>query len=104
MLCSRFKQSLNMKTTQDNIPTEDNIAPGETIELETRFGRLSRGKCWGKFYPGKTRESGDFEWVEKNGGTLYLTGSGFYVVGSSDGFSRSAKSSFVLGAKELTAS
>lgn len=90
----------------ENTPSQASIAAGETVELNTRFGGLSRGKCWGKFYPGKTRATGDFEWVEKSsGGTLYLTGPGYYVVGSNDGFNRQARGEFHLrdaatGAKE----
>ena len=83
-----------MKT--ENTPSQDTIASGETIELSTRFGSLSRGKCWGKCYPGKTRPTGDFEWVEKHNGTLYLTKPGFYIVGSNDGFARKAQAEFTL--------
>jgi hypothetical protein len=84
---------------RENTPSQDTIAPGETIELTTRFGGLSRGKCWGKFFPGKTRATGDFEWVEKDrNGSLYLTGPGYYVVGSGDGFSREARGEFELKA------
>lgn len=83
-----------MKT--DNVPSESSIAEGETIKLTTRFGGLSRGKCWGKFFPGKSRPTGDFEWVEKNKGTLYLQGAGYYLVGSSDGYSREARAQFYL--------
>lgn len=86
-----------MKT--ENTPSQSSIADGETIELSTRFGSCSRGKCWGKFFPGKTRATGDFEWCEKSGGTLYLAGPGHYVVGSSDGFSREAKAEFSLKTK-----
>lgn len=82
---------------RENTPSQTTIAPGQTIELETRFGGLSRGKCWGKFFPSKTRATGDFQWVGKDSnGALYLTGPGYYVVGSSDGFSRAAKGEFHL--------
>lgn len=90
----RTQTNNNMKS--ENTPSKTTIAKGETIELATRFGSLSRGRCWGKFYPGKTRVSGDFEWVGKKGATLYLTGAGHYVVGSSDGFSREARGEFTL--------
>lgn len=91
-----------MSTKSENKPTQAAIAPRETIKLETRFGGCSRGKCWGKFFSGQTRPTGSFEWVEKNGGTLYLTGHGYYVVGSSDGFSRKAQSEFCLAEKVET--
>lgn len=82
----------------ESVPKQDAIKPGETIELQTRFGGLSRGKCWGKCFPGKTRPTGEFRWVEKNSGTLYLTEPGYYLVGSSDGFSREARGQFCLAA------
>lgn len=86
-----------MKT--ENTPSKTTIAKGETIELNTRFGGLSRGKCWGKFFPGQARATGGFEWVEKdNHGTLYLPGPGYYVVGSDDGFNRKARGEFALAA------
>lgn len=81
----------------EKTPSQDAIAPGQTIELSTRFGNCSRGKCWGKYYADQTRAKGDFEWVDKSGGTLYLTGPGYYVVGSGDGFSREARGQFHLG-------
>ncbi len=85
---------------RENTPEKSTVAPGETIKLNTRFGGLSRGKCWGKYFPNKSRATGDFEWVEKDSnGNLYITGPGFYVVGSSDGFSREARGEF-----EITAS
>lgn len=89
---------------RENTPSQDTIKAGETIELSTRFGGLSHGKCWGKFYANKTRATGGFEWVEKDkSGTLFLTGPGFYEVGSGDGFSRKARGSFTLiSAAELT--
>jgi hypothetical protein len=80
----------------ETTPSVTTIKPGEIIKLSTRFGGLSRGKCWGKFFPGKTTPTGDFEWVEKQGGTLYLTGSGYYVVGSTDGYNRKARAAFHL--------
>jgi hypothetical protein len=87
----------------ESTPSKTSIKPGETIELETQFGSLSRGKCWGKYYPNQSRPTGGFEWVEKDGGTLYLSGPGHYVVGSSDGFSREARGSFTLKAAEVKA-
>lgn len=86
---------------EENTPSKSSIKSGATIELETRFGGLSLGKCWGKFYPGKTRATGDFDWVEKSGGTLYLSGPGYYIVGSSDGFSRAARAEFTLSEKKV---
>lgn len=80
----------------ENTPSVNSIAPGETIELRTRFGGLSRGKCWGKFFPGSKRPVGDWEWVDKTNGTLYLPAPGYYIVGSGDGFSRSAKAEFYI--------
>lgn len=89
----------------ENTPSKSTIKPGEDIILSTRFGGCSRGKCWGKFFPGKTRATGDFEWVEKKNGSLVLTGVGYYVVGSNDGFSRKAQTEFQLTEeKEKTAS
>lgn len=86
----------NMKT--DNKPSQSSIKLGETIKLTTRFGGLSRGKCWGKYFPNQDRAKGDFEWVEKANGVLYLSGPGYYVVGSDDGFSRKARAEFHLDA------
>lgn len=86
-----------MKT--DKTPAKSTIAKGETIELTTRFGVMSRGKCWGKYFPNKTRPTGDFQWVEKHNGTLYLQGPGYYLIGSSDGFSREARAEFHLAAE-----
>jgi hypothetical protein len=86
-----------MKT--ENTPSQDTIATGETIELYTRFGALSRGKCWGKYFPNKKCAQGDFEWVGKAGATLHLEGPGYYIVGSSDGFSRQARAEFYLAPK-----
>lgn len=83
----------------ENTPDVEYIKPGETIELVTRFGRLSRGHAWGKCFKGKSRPKGDFEWVDKTGGTLYITDAGYYIVGSSDGFNRRARAEFEL--KEL---
>jgi hypothetical protein len=87
-----------MKT--DNTPSQASIKPGEEIKLTTRFGGLSRGKCWGKYYPNQTRAKGDFVWVDKdNNGNLFLTGPGFYVIGSDDGFARKARAEFCLSAE-----
>lgn len=81
----------------ENTPSKSVIKSGESITLTTRFGGLSRGKCWGKFFPGQTKAKGDFQWVEKDSnGTLTLEGPGFYIVGSSDGFSRKAQAEFTL--------
>lgn len=82
----------------DYQPDKTTIAPGEVITLRTRFGDLSRGRCWGKYFPNKSTPTGDFQWVEKHGGKLYLSGPGFYVIGSNDGFNRKAQSSFELTA------
>lgn len=84
----------------ENTPSVSEIAPGQEIKLSTRFGSCSRGKSWGKYYPNKTRATGYFEWVEKcnSGATLVLTGPGFYVVGSDDGFARKARGEFHLAA------
>lgn len=89
-----------MSIKSENTPSQSTIAPGEEIHLSTRFGACSRGKSWGKYYPGKTRATGDFEWVEKanSGRVLVLTGPGFYVIGSDDGFSRRARGEFTLTA------
>lgn len=83
-------------------PEVAEIGQGETIRLVTRFGNLSRGRCWGKCYPGQSRPRGEWHWVEKSGGTLYLDEPGYYVVGSSDGFSREARGEFCLRAKVET--
>lgn len=89
----------------EHVPGQSTIAPGETIGLSTRFGYLSRGKAWGKYYANRKRPVplDDFEWVDKSGGTLYLTGPGYYIVGSNDGFNRSAKAEFYLGIAEPVA-
>ena len=62
--------------------------------LSTRYGGLPRGKCWGKWYAGKTSATGDFEWCEKSGGTLYIpSGPGHLEYGSDDdGFRRVERS------------
>jgi hypothetical protein len=85
-----------MLMKSENTPLKKTIKQGEIIELNTRFGSLSRGKCWGKCYPNQTRPKGEFVWVDKSQGTLYLDQPGYYIVGSGDGFNRSAKSEFVL--------
>lgn len=85
-----------MKTTAENVPTEEGIARGDVIELQTRFGSHSRGRCWGRYYPNRSRATGDWRWVEKQRGTLFLEGPGYYVVGSHDGFQRKAKAEFYL--------
>lgn len=72
--------------------------------MSTRLGCMSRGKCWGKCYPNQTRPKGEFVWVEKSGSVLYLDQPGYYIVGSSDGFSRTAKSEFCLTEKKVEAS
>jgi hypothetical protein len=64
------RKNETMSTKNENTPSQKTIKEGETITLETRFGGCSRGKCWGKFFPGKTRPTGDFEWVEKSNGNL----------------------------------
>lgn len=87
-----------MKT--ENSPSQDTIKSGEEIKLSTRFGNCSRGKCWGKYYPNKKRASGDFEWCEKQGGSVFLTGPGYYIIGSDDGFSRKARTEFYLAPAE----
>ncbi len=84
----------------ENTPSQNSIAPGEVIKLHTRFGSLSRGKCWGKCFPHKTAPVGSFDWVDKSDGTLYLTKPGYYIVGSNDGYNRSAKGEFHLAATE----
>jgi len=91
----------HMKT--ENTPSVTEIKPGQTITLTTRFGGCSRGKCWGKFFPGQTRAKGEFEWVEKSGGNLFLEGAGYYVVGSDDGFARKAVAEFALTEAKETA-
>lgn len=83
----------------ETTPFESSIKAGQTIKLVTRFGQCSRGKAWGKCFVGKQRPIGDFEWVDKTGGTLYLTQPGYYIVGSDDGFSRKAKAEFLLEAE-----
>jgi hypothetical protein len=87
-----------MSLKSENTPSKSTIKAGEEITLSTRFGGCSRGKSWGKFYPGKSRATGDFEWCEKvnNGAAVVLTGAGFYVVGSDDGFNRKARGEFAL--------
>lgn len=80
----------------ENTPAQTTITAGQVIALTTRFGICSRGKCWGKFFPGKATPTGDFEWVEKSNGKLYLSGVGYYIVGSSDGFNRQARAEFSL--------
>jgi hypothetical protein len=84
----------------ENTPSKTIITPGQEIKLTTRFGSCSRGKSWGRYYPNQTRATGEFSWVEKcaGGSTLLLTGPGYYVVGSDDGFSRKARGEFVLTA------
>ena len=84
------------KFKTENTPDEEYIKPGQTITLSTRFGGCSRGRAWGKCFKGKSRPKGDFEWVDKTGGTLYLTVAGYYIVGSSDGFYRKARAEFEL--------
>lgn len=88
----------------ENTPSQSSIAANQTIEFSTRFGGLSRGKCWGKYYPHQKRATGEWSWVEKDSsGTLFLTGPGFYVVGSSDGFNRTARGEFYLPSKASVA-
>lgn len=84
----------------ENTPTEESIAPGQVIKLETRFGGLSRGKCWGKHFPNRKTPTGEFQWVSKSSGALYLEGPGYYIVGSSDGFRREARAEFYLAPSE----
>lgn len=86
----------------ENTPRQSEIGPGEVIKLSTRFGDCSRGKAWGKYFANRKRPvpATDFEWVDKTGGTLYLSGAGYYIVGSNDGFNRSAKAEFYLGPSE----
>jgi hypothetical protein len=55
------------------------LARGERLAVKTRFGDMSRGKCWGR--------NGDGTWADKEGGTVYLT-PGEWKVGSDDGFRR----------------
>lgn len=55
------------------------------VEVETRYGGLSRGKCWAR-----RAGRGDAEWADKRGGTVLLT-EGEWVVGSDDGFRRKDK-------------
>jgi len=86
-----------MKT--ENTPSQSEIGTDETIELSTRFGSCSRGKCWGKCYANQKRPTGNWDWVDKTGGTLYLTIPGYYIIGSDDGFSRRARAEFYLAPK-----
>lgn len=95
----RHQQQTKAHMKTENTPSKTTIKPGETIELRTRFGGCSRGHSWGKFYPGKNRPSGDWQWVEKRNETLLIEGVGYYVVGSSDGFSRKAKGEFEITAE-----
>ena len=54
----------------------------KTVKIVSRYGGLSRGKCWGR------QGTGDnVRWAEKDGSFLYLT-LGTWHVGSTDGFSR----------------
>lgn len=52
------------------------------IGIMTRYGHLSRGKCWGRQGNGK-----NVTWAEKANGIVYLT-PGVWTVGSDDGFKR----------------
>ena len=69
----------------------------ELRTVETRFGGLSRGRSWGKWYAGKTQPTGNWVWVDKQGSTLYIPdGPGYLVYGSSDGFRRKEKHGVVF--------
>jgi hypothetical protein len=71
-------------------------------KLDTRYGHLSRGRCWGKWFAGRSTPTGDFEWVEKDGGTLYVPeGEGLLLYGSSDGFRRAEKLKKFFPAEEV---
>lgn len=87
----------------ENKPTETSIAPAQVIKLNTRFGGCSRGKCWGKYFANKTTPTGGFDWVEKSNGNLFLSGPGYYIVGSSDGFSRDARAEFYIAPATVAA-
>ena len=64
------------------------LTRGKSLTISTRYGHLSRGSCWGKFYAGKTCAGGNFRWAEKWNGKLVIDEAGYLVYGSSDGFSR----------------
>ena len=61
-----------------------------TVKIYSRYGGLSRGKCWGR------QGTGDaVRWADKSGSALYLT-PGRWVVGSDDGFRRKDRGDIIV--------
>jgi hypothetical protein len=72
------------------------LTRGKKLIIRTKYGDLSRGKCWGKFYAGKDCAAGDFVWAAKRGGQLVIDEAGYLVYGSDDGFSRRQKAEMLI--------
>jgi len=81
-----FELGATEKTCRKILTAAKVARDGGTISIATRYGSLSRGKCWG-------RNKKTDEWADKSDGTVYLT-PGRWMVGSSDGFSRKEKAAW----------
>lgn len=75
--------------------TEENFYPGDRIS--TRFGGLSRGRCWGRLGTGD-----NVTWAPKDGSYVTLPSPGKWTVGSSDGFSRKESSTYTVVVEPAT--
>ena len=65
---------------------------GAELAVETRYGHLSRAKCWGRDTSGR--------WARKDGGTVYLT-EGLWTVGSDDGYRRKERETWAVVAVQV---
>lgn len=63
---------------------------GASVRVSTRFGALSRGKCWARMGRGQS-----VEWADKDGGAVMLP-AGKWTVGSDDGFSRKEQTEWTV--------
>lgn len=67
----------------------ENYYPG--VRIRTRFGGLSRGKCWGRQGAGASPT-----WARKDGDIVILDAPGKWIVGSNDGFNRKESDTYYV--------
>jgi len=74
--------------TLRRIVSAEIVAPVGPVRVRTRYGALSRGKCWGRLGTGR-----DVAWADKDRdhGVVLLDRPGVWTVGSDDGFRRNEK-------------
>lgn len=77
-----------IRQARDAYEDADAVAGGT---YDTRYGHLSRGRCWGRLGRGD-----NVTWAARDGGTLTLPCAGQWVVYSHDGFRREERKTIVV--------